>query len=53
MTTAELHLAVARATGEDISTIEAMGFSVMDDAPPSENDVPGQMVDWDELPTAA
>jgi hypothetical protein len=53
MTSAELHRAVARATGEEITTIEAMGFSLMDDEPPSENDVPGQMVDWETLSEAA
>lgn len=49
----ELHRAVARATGEDVSVIAALGFNLVDEEPPSESDVPGQIVDWDDLPEAA
>ncbi|HVX09950.1 MAG TPA: hypothetical protein VHC22_01995 [Pirellulales bacterium] len=51
MTQARLNRAVARATGEDLSTIEHMGFSVVD--PDQVEHDPGpalpQVVDWDAL----
>lgn len=53
MTASELNRAVAEVTGEDVRLIEKMGFSLVDDEPPSENDVSGQIIDWDDLPEAA
>lgn len=53
MTEGELHRAVAAATGEDLSVIAARGFQLVDDEPPSEADLPGQTVDWDDLLEAA
>lgn len=51
MTQSRLDRAVARATGEDISTIKRMGFSVVD---PDQTDFDNEpalpnVVDWDEL----
>ncbi len=48
MTQAQLHRAVARATGDDLATIAQLGFHVVTDDAPSEDDVPGQIVDWDD-----
>jgi hypothetical protein len=50
MTPHQVHRAVARATGEDLAIIETFGFSLVDDDPPSEADVPGQVLEWDALP---
>jgi hypothetical protein len=51
MTQARIDRAVARATGEDLSTIKRMGFSVVD---PNQTDFDNEpavpnMVDWDDL----
>jgi hypothetical protein len=51
MTTQELNAAIAKATGEDISLINNLGFSVVDpfliDFDFEPNDMPASMVDWD------
>ena len=47
MTPAQLQRAVARATGEDLAVIAALGFSLVIDETPSEDDIPGQFVDWE------
>ena len=51
MTQACLDRAVARATGEDLSTIKQMGFSAIDPAQADFDNEPAvpQIVDWDEL----
>jgi len=49
MTIQQLQRAVARATGEDRAVIAARGFSLVIDETPSEDDVPGRIVDWDDL----
>lgn len=51
MTQARLDRAVARATGEDLSTIKHMGFSAVDPAQADFDNEPAvpQIVDWDEL----
>lgn len=51
MTQAHLERAVARATGEDISTIKRMGFSVVDPDQIEHDPEPAlpQVVDWDAL----
>lgn len=51
MTQARLDRAVARATGEDLSTIKRMGFSVVDPAQADFDNEPAvpQIVDWDEV----
>ncbi len=46
MTQAQLNRAVARATGESISTVARMGFSCLKDDP---HDRPPLVMDWDEL----
>ncbi len=46
MTPAQLQRAVARATGEDLAVIATRGFSLVTDETPSEDDIPGQVVDW-------
>ena len=47
----EVNAAVAKATGEDISLISNLGFSVVDpcliDFDFEPNDMPASMVDWD------
>ncbi len=52
MTLSQLHRAVARATGDDLATIAALGFSLVTDDTPSEDDLPGQTIDWDAWPEA-
>ena len=50
MQQAELNRAVARATGETVSTIKRLGFLLADPADgldPHEEDA--QVIDWDEL----
>jgi hypothetical protein len=51
MTTQELNAAIAKATGEDISLINNLGFNEVDpfliDWDPEPNDMPASMVDWD------
>ena len=51
MTQARLERAVARATGEDLSTIKRMGFSVVDPDQMEDDPEPAlpQVVDWDAL----
>lgn len=51
MTQRELNRAVAHATGEDISTIAARGFSILEpDLPDSDYDQAEILsVDWDDL----
>ena len=51
MTQARLDRAVARATGEDISTIQRMGFSVVDPDQADFDNEPAvpQIIDWDEV----
>jgi hypothetical protein len=53
MTQAELNVAVATATGEPVSRIAEMGFSVADPAEvffdPEPDDVAPQTIDWDEV----
>ncbi len=48
MTQSQLHRAVARATGDDLATIAQYGFSLVTDDVPTEDDVLGQTVDWDD-----
>ena len=48
MTQRDLNRSVARATGEDVDTIEARGFSFLDPSVTGlEHDLP--IVDWDAL----
>ena len=49
MTQAQLHRAIARATGDDLATIAHLGFHIVTDDAPSEDDIPDQTVDWDDL----
>ena len=53
MTQTQLEQMVARATGEDIRAIRQRGFSVADpfevDFDPEPDNLPPQMIDWDEL----
>tara|TARA_B110000495_G_scaffold158062_1_gene141867 strand:+ start:351 stop:566 length:216 start_codon:yes stop_codon:yes gene_type:complete len=53
MTQLQLEQLVAEATGEDIQAIHQRGFSVADpfevDFDPEPDNLPPQMVDWDEL----
>jgi len=55
MTQAELNRAVARATGETVTTIRDLGFSLADSEEavhdPDSHDLDAQVVDWDELDT--
>jgi len=48
MTQHELHRAVARVTGEDLSTIASMGFQPLRRRP-FEADPESYTTDWDEL----
>jgi len=48
MTDAQLNRAIARTTGEDLSTIAGLGFQLATDEAPSEDDVGGRMIDWDD-----
>ena len=52
MTQSELNRAVARATGESLSTISRMGFSIFDPVE-AQNELDAlpqpQTVDWDQL----
>ena len=54
MTQSELNRAVARATGESLSTISRMGFSIFDPVE-AQNELDAlpqpQTVDWDQLDT--
>ena len=49
----EVNAAVAKATGEDISLINNLGFSVVDpfmidfNFDPEPNNLPASMIDWD------
>ena len=51
MTTQEINAAVAKATGEDISLINSLGFNEVDpfliDFDPEPNNLPASMIDWD------
>ena len=52
MTQKQLERLVAKATGEDISSIRRRGFSIATfgrDLEPDPDQRPPQMVDWDEL----
>jgi len=53
MKPARLQRAVARATGETLREIRRRGFGLADpaevDFDPEPNDLPPQIVDWDEL----
>jgi hypothetical protein len=53
MTQMELDHAVAACTGEEIREIRSRGFSIADpletDFDPEPDDLPPQMVDWDQL----
>ena len=53
MTQKQLEQMVARATGEDLRAIRQRGFSVADpfevDFDPEPDNLPPQMIDWDEL----
>jgi hypothetical protein len=55
MKPARLQRAVARATGESLREIRRRGFGLADpaevDFDPEPNDLPPQLVDWDELET--
>lgn len=52
MTQTDLDHAVACATGEDLSEIKRRGFSIADptdvDFDPEPDNLPGQVVDWDD-----
>ena len=56
MTQQELDCAVAAATGETLCDVRRMGFSLVDpefgNFDPESNELPPQMVDWDELELA-
>jgi hypothetical protein len=51
MTRSRLERAVARATGESLSTIKRLGFSVVEPQPDGFDDQPvaPNVVDWDDL----
>ena len=50
MTTRQLQVAVARATGEDVEFVAQRGFSLVDDREPfSADDWELFAIDWDEL----
>jgi hypothetical protein len=51
MTRSRLERAVARATGESLSTIKRLGFSVVEPQPDDFDDQPAvpSVVDWDDL----
>ena len=53
MTQNQLNRLVADATGEDLEAIRQLGFSLADpfdiDFDPEPNDLPPQVVDWDDL----
>ena len=53
MTQMQLEKLVAEATGEDVRAIRQRGFSVADpfevDFDPEPDNLPPQMIDWDEL----
>jgi len=53
MTQMQLEQLVADATGEDVRAIRQRGFSVADpfevDFDPEPDNLPPQMIDWDEL----
>ena len=53
MTQRQLNRFVAAATGEDIREIRRRGFSIVQpnniDFDPEPNDLPPQVVDWDEV----
>ncbi len=53
MTQMQLDELVAEATGDDVRSIRQRGFSVADpfdvDFDPEPDDLPPQMIDWDEL----
>ena len=53
MTQTQLEQLVAKATGEDIRSIRHRGFSVADpfevNFDPEPDNLPPQMIDWDEL----
>ena len=53
MTQAEVNRAVARATGESVSTIQRLGFLIADPdselLDPDDDDLGPYVLDWDEL----
>ena len=50
MTTDQLNAAVARVTGEDIEVIAGLGFSLIDERPPtSDQEWEALALDWDLL----
>ena len=53
MRQAELNRAVARATGETVSTIKRLGFLLADSFPkpqdPDSDDLAPEVIDWDEF----
>jgi hypothetical protein len=50
MTTAQLHRAVSRVTGEPIEVIARHGFSLVDEeAPLDQDDWEALALDWDQL----
>lgn len=48
MTKRELNRQIARRTGEDVSTITRLGFSLVETRPADEDEWETQAVDWDE-----
>lgn len=48
MTVQELHRAVARATGEDVSLIAERGFSLLDDDSSPDDELQDRFLDWDD-----
>ncbi len=53
MTQRQLNRSVASKTGEDLREIRRRGFSIFDpgniDFDPEPNDLPPQVIDWDEV----
>lgn len=50
MTSEQLYAAVARATGEDVTLIAGLGFSLVDERPPTcDEEWEALALDWDEL----
>jgi len=53
MTQMQVNQLVADATGEDVRSIQRLGFSMADpfdvDFDPEPDNLPPQMIDWDEL----
>ena len=48
MTQQELNRQIARQTGDDLRTVDRLGFSLLDTDPPAQQEWEEHTVDWDE-----